>query len=132
MRTVLISSNTEATRLEAIVPDEFADVIQWLVEERLAYQPTKYDYDETDLEHALQGLTEDSWFWTRGIENYAGRVRTFQAAAEGDGDRWFDNPLAIQAILKLAATMACIPEHLLRGAKIERLPRAGLPSGALT
>lgn len=110
------------------VPKEFASVISWLVNERITHQHGKRDYGEDDLARSRQGLTEESWFWTRGVENYAGRVRLWQREL---GEDWFTNPLAIQAILKLAATMACIPEHLLRGGVIDSLPKPGLPSGAL-
>ena len=109
------------------VTEEFGEVLRWLIVERLSYQPGKYDYADSDLEHAKEGLTDDAWFTTRGWENYAGRVRVWQREL---GDTWYENPLAVQALLKLAATFVCIPEHLLR-ACLPTLPKPGLPSGEL-
>lgn len=114
------------------VPLEFGQVMQWLVAERDGHQLKKWgdgeSYVDEDVVHVKEGLTEDSWFWVKGIENYAGRVRTFQRAMSED---WHQNPLAIQALLKLAATIVCMPEHLLRSDTIQSLPRPGVPSGEL-
>lgn len=140
MRTVTIShvvEPVEGVKMPVvdhvwILPDEFVAVIEWLCSERAVYQPDKWDYAEQDFERAKQGLTEDSWMWQRGVENYAGRVRACQAGADPERDiQWYDNPIAIRALLKLVATMACIPEHLLRGGAILRLPKPGVPSGVV-
>lgn len=118
---ILDEAGESVTEVSGIVAREFAQVIAWLLQERLEYQSQKWDYKSQDLEHALQGLDEDSWFWQRGVENYTGRVRLFGV----------EHPLGVQALLKLAATIACIPEHLLRGKIIESLPKPGLSSGNL-
>jgi hypothetical protein len=128
VKTVSISHTIEvpnidgrAVDLNVEVPDEFAAVIQWLVTERNEYQTGKWDYAEEDLSHAREGLGDESWFWVRGVLNYAGRVRLFGVT----------NPLGVQALLKLVATLAAIPEHLLRGGDIDGLPTPGLTSGDL-
>lgn len=113
-------TNSRGT-LSMDVPDEFSQVLAWLVIERVQYQSGKWDYSEEDLAHALAGLDEDSWFWQRGIENYAGRVRLAGVTA----------PIGLQALLKLVATLASMPEHLLRGGAVASLPVPGLPSGEL-
>lgn len=104
------------------VPDEFAAVIEWLCRER-DYQVEKFGKDghyiALDTEHALQGLDEDGWFWTRAIENYAGRVRLF-GVTEHHG---------MQALLKLISSLVTMPEHLLRDHEITELPSPGVSSG---
>lgn len=110
-----------ATREQVIAEAAFCDVLEWLVEERRLHQTSKYDYGEEDFRHALEGLDDDSWFWERGVLNYAGRVRLFGITS----------PLGVQAQLKLTATMAAMVEHLLRGRAVEQLPQPGLSSGNL-
>jgi hypothetical protein len=100
----------------------FAFILRWLIEERERHQTVKFDYGLEDLKHALEGLDEDSWFWTRGVENYAGRVRLFG----------LQNPLGVQAHLKLIATLISQVEHLLREGVLNELPTPGVPSGEIT
>lgn len=103
-----------------LVTDEFAQVIKWLCEER-GYQERKFKYDTLDEQHALEGLGDGSWYWEKGVLNYTGRVRIFGV----------HSPLGVQALLKLCSTLVSMPEHLLRGDHIHRLPKAGFPSGEL-
>lgn len=134
MKTILITdaSPAQTPRMLSDVPDEFAAVIVWLVKERTAYQPDKWDYS-THVARVREGLTEDSWMWLRGVENYAGRVRMFQQMTQEMEllDHWWNNPLAIQAILKLAATLVQMPELLLAAGDIIGLPTPGVPSGVV-
>jgi hypothetical protein len=133
VKTILITdaSSAQTPRMMSDVPDEFAAVIAWLVKERTAYQPDKWDYS-THVARVREGLTEDSWMWLRGVENYAGRVRMCQEGSDPERDfMWFDNPIAIQAILKLAATIVQMPELLLAAGDISKLPAPGVPSGVV-
>lgn len=107
-----------------LVAPEAAAVLAWLLDER-AYQLAKWGeggrYTQADVDHALEGLGNHSWFWERGVLNYAGRVRLLGVTS----------PLGVQALLKLVATLASVPEHLLRAGAVERLPGAGVESGEL-
>jgi hypothetical protein len=98
----------------------FFQVIDWLIKER-RYQTSKWDYEGSNGDRAEEGLAEDSWYWNNGVLNYTGRVRLFGVT----------EPLGLQALLKLAATIVSMPEHLLHAGKITELPRPGLSSGNL-
>lgn len=104
------------------VPQEFADVIDWLCKER-NYQVEKWGVDghyiHLDTEHALEGLTDESWFWRNAIENYATRVRIFSITSRN----------GMQALLKIISSLASMPEHLLRDHEIDSLPTPGVSSG---
>jgi hypothetical protein len=119
MTTISISNETMD---DFEVPEEFAEVIWWLCEER-KYQVEKWGKDghylPLDTEHALQGLDDDSWFWRNAIENYTGRVRLFGVTSHN----------GMQALLKIISSLASMPEHLLRDHKIESLPTPGVSSG---
>jgi hypothetical protein len=107
-------------RVSVVVPDEFAQVLIWMCEER-GYQERKFKYDELDEQHALEGLGDESWYWTKGVLNYTGRVRLFGVTS----------PAGVQSLLKLGSTILSMPEHLLRGKHVRRLPYGGVPSGEL-
>jgi hypothetical protein len=104
------------------VPKEFAEVIEWLCRER-EYQVEKWGQDgqyiDLDIEHALEGLDADSWFWQRAVENYVGRVRLFGVTSHN----------GMQALLKIISSLASMPEHLIRGEYIKQLPTPGVSSG---
>lgn len=131
-------------------PDPFEQVITWLRTERAEYQLTKWDYDNPehtdalgnpdageDRKRALAGLHEDSWFWVRGVLNYTGRIRQFWPAGFPESRpvavRTEADPraklLAMQALLKLIATLISMIEHLLRNGDVTELPEPGHPSG---
>lgn len=101
--------------------ERFDRLLEWLRLERERYQTKKWDYAEDDLQHALEGLGEDSWFWQRGVENYIQRVRLFGVTS----------PNGIQALMKLVATLLSIPEHLMRGGELENIPEPGHTSGEI-
>jgi len=123
MSTIKIQNdNPEDGDIWMNVPEEFAAVITWLCHER-NYQVGKWGQDghyvALDTEHALEGLDEDSWFWSRAIENYTGRVRLFGVTSHN----------GMQALLKIISSLVSMPEHLLRDHLIERLPTPGVSSG---
>jgi hypothetical protein len=99
----------------------FCFILRWLIDERELHQMLKFDYGLEDLKHALEGLDEDSWFWQRGVENYAQRVRT----------AGITHPIGVQAHLKLIATLVAQLEHLLREGVLDELPRPGSTSGEI-
>lgn len=99
----------------------FCFILRWLIDERELYQTEKWDYSIQDLQHALEGLDEDSWFWQRAVENYAGRVR-FAGITK---------PVGVQAHLKLIASLVAQLEHLLREGVLDELPKPGEPSGSI-
>ena len=105
----------------------FERVVEWLRLERDRYQTLKWDYAEEDIAHTEEGLDEESWMWVRGVENYTSRIRL----ARGADPEWWKNPIAVQALLKLVATLASMPEHLLRAGRISDLPEPGHSSGEI-
>lgn len=115
----------ESSRTE---DDYFVRCLRWLMLERLRYQQTKWDYAEQDIEHVKEGLTEDAWMWQRGVKNYVQRIRLAQLSGVA---RWWDQPVAVQALMKLIATLLSMPEHLLRAGVLAGLPEPGHPSGEI-
>lgn len=125
MSKVVIQIGSVRDTDQFVVPEEFAEVIRWLCVERQGHQVKKWGdgeaYVDEDVRHVREGLGDDSWFWVKGVLNYTGRVRLFGV----------ESPLGLQALLKLAATIVCMPEHLLRGGVVNALPEAGVPSGEI-
>lgn len=115
----------QSEKLSAVIwydesDEPFVKLLEWFFEERRLHQQGKFDYGEHDEAHALEGLGDGSWFWDKGVLNYAQRVRLFGVT----------EPLGYQALLKLAATMIAQAEHLLRAGHVT-LPQPGLSSGNL-
>lgn len=99
----------------------FCFILRWLIDERELHQTVKFDYGLEDLKHALEGLDEGSWFWDKGVCNYAQRIR-LQGITTQPG---------VQAHLKLIATLVAQLEHLLREGVVNELPKPGEPSGSV-
>jgi hypothetical protein len=68
------------------------------------YQRAKFDFAEENRARIREGLGEESWTWTRGVENYVGRVRLFG----------LDHPLGRQAYMKLITTLLGLGEAMIQ------------------
>ena len=121
-RAVIITTASGKRHLR-MLPPEFVEVLEWIIDES-GYQVEKFGYGDDDLVHAREGLAEDSWFWQKGVLNYAGRVRLFGLVGDA-------RLLGAQALLKLITTLISQVEHLRRGGDLERLPKAGVSSGEI-
>lgn len=90
----------------------FEAVLKWMREERAIYQTKKFDYkEEADRRH-------EASYWLQQFGSYEQRLETLG----------LDNPLGVQAALKLAATALALCEHL---ADNGVLPEPGHPSGTI-
>ena len=92
----------------------FEAVLSWLYAER-SYQKEKFDYDKQTNEILEEGTVE---FWIQQFDSYIQRLPVFG----------LDNPLGVQAALKLAATTLAMCEYL---ADQGKLPRPGVSSGSI-
>lgn len=86
------------------------DILDWLREEKWAYQVQKFDY-ESEAEKPIE-------YWEQQFDSYIQRLRVFPQ----------DSLQHVQAALKLAATVVAYCEHR---AKVAGIPAPGVPSGTI-
>jgi hypothetical protein len=82
---------------------EHLELLAWIRGE-YGYQRAKFDFAEENRARIREGLGEESWTWTRGVENYVGRVRLFG----------LDHPLGRQAYMKLITTLLGLGEAMIQ------------------
>lgn len=108
-----------------VPPDRQArlKILEWL-EAEWEYMDEKWPMYEDDA-HSAQGIQKDGW-WEARILNYLGRAQIL-SSDEADAD--LSNPLAMQAVMKLFATVASMAESLVR--VYGDPPKGGVASGEL-
>jgi hypothetical protein len=87
-------------------------LLQWLREERGAYQTKKFDYVEKDPNEPIE-------HWMQQYNTYLSRIPLFG----------LDTPQGLQATLKLAATALACAEHM--ADKGVMVPKPGVSSGTI-